>query len=409
MASVSSAQRDPSSGQPPASSRKASAALLFGLLAPVVCVGMFGLGYLLLSVEPIARLVGAGEIPPLSNATIVILVVWMLGVPALLPIGLGIAALLEIKRQPGLGGRKRAVAGIVLGVLSLGVNYFVSILCGLLVSGAGHGRRFRVLGGARTAPVVPGADWASGDRPRTEGLDQRTRGALAAAWLEDAQAEHASVAAFSRLSLELLAAGAPPRLLEQTHRAALDEVRHAQACFALASAYAGQDLAAGAFPEAVAPGRRAQPVDRDGWLGVLATDSLRDGCLGEGYAARAAAEALLGATDAAVREALGAIALEEARHAELGWEVLEWCLEQGAESVNRAVAGELETLALTVSESGWSSELSPGALKAHGRLDRETQRALRDQAVEAVRARAAAHPRLQAACQPPALSLASAA
>lgn len=61
--------------------------------------------------------------------------------------------------------------------------------------------------------------------------------------LADAQLEHASVAAFSSFSLSLLALGAPSRLLRSCAMATLDEIRHAELCFALASEYLGRALA----------------------------------------------------------------------------------------------------------------------------------------------------------------------
>jgi hypothetical protein len=76
-------------------------------------------------------------------------------------------------------------------------------------------------------------------------LSERDRETLAAMWSRDATMEHASVAAFARLSLELVALGAPLSLVEGAHDAARDEIAHARTCFAMASAYAGVPLEAG--------------------------------------------------------------------------------------------------------------------------------------------------------------------
>src|SRR5690606_32069497 len=51
---------------------------------------------------------------------------------------------------------------------------------------------------------------------------------LGAAWLEVARAEHASVASFQRLGLELLQLGAPLDLIRDAARAALDEIEHTE-------------------------------------------------------------------------------------------------------------------------------------------------------------------------------------
>ncbi len=171
---------------------------------------------------------------------------------------------------------------------------------------------------------------ASG-RPGCDGLTVEVRAALARAWAEDALREHASVASFSRFSLELLAVGAPAGLVEQAHRAALDEIRHAELCFALASGYAGEALAPGPFP--LGDGALATRS-----LAALAASTVKEGCIGETVAAVAAAEQLARATDPAVRAALEQIAADEARHAELAWRTVAWAVQTGGGEVRAAVA-----------------------------------------------------------------------
>jgi hypothetical protein len=83
-----------------------------------------------------------------------------------------------------------------------------------------------------------GDDWTFGEQPNAPELDARTRDALAALWWQDAQHEHASVPAFARISWLLAAAGAPADLMAWAHRAAIEEIAHARACFALAAGYA---------------------------------------------------------------------------------------------------------------------------------------------------------------------------
>ncbi len=82
------------------------------------------------------------------------------------------------------------------------------------------------------------------ERPRTaldvSGLALEEREALGAAWLRNALMEHASIAAFARFTLELLAVGAPADLIRDSNAAASDETRHAELCFALASEYLGE-------------------------------------------------------------------------------------------------------------------------------------------------------------------------
>jgi hypothetical protein len=51
--------------------------------------------------------------------------------------------------------------------------------------------------------------------------------------LETIKGEHASIATFSRLNLELLAAGAPHKLIEKSSQAVIDEIRHTRIFSAL--------------------------------------------------------------------------------------------------------------------------------------------------------------------------------
>lgn len=81
-----------------------------------------------------------------------------------------------------------------------------------------------------------------------------TEGARAAAWLRAGAGEHASVAAFARLSLQLMAHGAPMELLLAVHEAAADEVRHAALCWEMA-----RQLGAGEVVSAAHPGSTRAP------------------------------------------------------------------------------------------------------------------------------------------------------
>ena len=72
--------------------------------------------------------------------------------------------------------------------------------------------------------------------------DTVTRQKLGEYWLHNARMEHASIAAFARLSLELLSLGAPPDLLRQSASAQADEIHHAEICFSLASHYLGEGI-----------------------------------------------------------------------------------------------------------------------------------------------------------------------
>jgi hypothetical protein len=152
------------------------------------------------------------------------------------------------------------------------------------------------------------------------------RGVLAELWLADACAERASVPAFDRLAEDLAAAGAPEHLVASARRAALEEAGHAATCFAIASAYAGRELSASAHP--FAPPWALGVESRALRIRRLAVESLTDGCLEEGHAAKCARVAGAHARDPFLRRHLERITREEAGHAELAVAVVAWALEE---------------------------------------------------------------------------------
>jgi len=241
-----------------------------------------------------------------------------------------------------------------------------------------EGRPYLVENIARTADAVKIGEkrgWGEALAPNTENIDAAARAILAAEWTRDALLEHASVASFGRFALELLAAGAPADLVEAAHQAALDEVRHARLCFALASAYAGEPVAPGVFPF---EGR----VEIEANLASIAARAAKEGCIGETIAASIAAEQLASAEDPAVRQALEQIAADEARHAELAWRTVAWALRVGGAEVREAlemVFSRMECGAFTISEA-----VEDGSLSAHGRIGGEAMRQSASRAIEEV-------------------------
>jgi hypothetical protein len=134
-------------------------------------------------------------------------------------------------------------------------------------------------------------------------------------FVDAAQLEYSSVWAFLRLAAELAAVGAPHALILAALDAADDEVRHAAQC---AQAAGGVELAP--LPMALAQPRFARRSPHA--LAILAREAWLEGCLNE---AAAAEEARLTSGEAGANAAvLAAIAVDEARHAELSWRVLAW-------------------------------------------------------------------------------------
>lgn len=161
------------------------------------------------------------------------------------------------------------------------------------------------------------AFFCEGRRPeglRSDGTVAGKVPALGALFAKLAHLEAASVPAFERLAEELAAHGAPERLVRAARRSALEEVRHARRMEALALRHGA------GIPEVdVAPfGLRS--------LEALALENAVEGCVRETFGALLAGWQAQCAEDAAVREALGAIAPDELRHAELSWAIDAWAL-----------------------------------------------------------------------------------
>ena len=104
------------------------------------------------------------------------------------------------------------------------------------------GRPFLIEGSARLAPAVHSAGWGNADLCEVTCSSSVTRARLADEWTRVALMEHASIAAFARFTLQLLALGAPAHLVEGSNAAMIDETNHAKLAFGIASAYAGENM-----------------------------------------------------------------------------------------------------------------------------------------------------------------------
>jgi hypothetical protein len=236
--------------------------------------------------------------------------------------------------------------------------------------GACCGRPFAVDGETRSAGVVARADWLGAFSPIGSVAPSAEASALPAwlarriadEWLEDARMEHASIASFARFTLDLLSVGAPAALLARAQQAALDEVAHAEACFALAARYSG--TACGPAALHTSDCRPAASL-HDALLGAFT-----EGCVGETLAAAHAARALEQARDPHVRRALERIAEDEARHAELAWRFVAWGLPRCGGDTRKALRAALDR-ALATQPAPASERETPAAravLHAAGRL-----------------------------------------
>jgi len=161
-------------------------------------------------------------------------------------------------------------------------------------------------------------------------LASHAHASRAAAWARAGAGEHASVPAFARLTLQLLALGAPTDLLRGAQQAALDELGHAERCWALAERFGAAPISAGPFPF---PRDVAVNVS----LAELAAAAVREGCLAETLGAHVAAVAAEQAPEPEIRAELSLIAREEATHAVLSFRIVAWALREGGEAVATAV------------------------------------------------------------------------
>ena len=170
------------------------------------------------------------------------------------------------------------------------------------------------------APPVARDDWHSPTTPLLAPLNAEQRRKLAEVWLAEALEHHAAVGRYARLSLQMLALGAPPDLLMAAQHAAGDKVRHAQSCLGLASAYAGRPLGPGPLP---APAAEDTPQLQHAVIAAIA-----DGCVAETLRAMNAESALARCQDPAVRSVLATLAREQRRHAGLAWRFVRWAFSQ---------------------------------------------------------------------------------
>jgi hypothetical protein len=127
-----------------------------------------------------------------------------------------------------------------------------------------------------------------------------------------AHLEAASVHAFRSLARALRRHGAPARLIARAVTAARDEIRHARVTRALAAQHGARVARVAVTPSAVPS------------LEALALDNAREGCVRETFGALVAAWQARAAADSDVRAAMADIAVDEAAHAELAWDVDAW-------------------------------------------------------------------------------------
>jgi hypothetical protein len=222
------------------------------------------------------------------------------------------------------------------------------------------GRPFIVDGEVRTGGEGTAAGWKDDIELDVASLPATLRSEVAAAWLDAAEHEHASIVSFSHFMLDLMALGAPAHLIEATTRAIDDEVRHARACFAIASAYAGTELGPGPIDI------RGAESTGDAEKALVA--AIREGCIGETLAGVIAEWQAPRVKSETMRETLQTIADEEGDHALLAWQFAQWLIAERPEL--REVARRAFEEAAVELESPWATggDVADSALVEHGVL-----------------------------------------
>lgn len=226
------------------------------------------------------------------------------------------------------------------------------------------------------APVA-GAQWSTLLRSRAS--DERA----ALVWTERACLEWASVPAFCELAEQLAASGAPESLIGRARQAAADELRHAvisaQAVAALASAPVLALDPPTVSDRAVATGRAG--------LVRLAVESFLDGCLGEATAAVVAASEADLAGNVDLRRTQRTIACDEARHASLAWDIIDWTLAVHPEAAGAALTGLAASSAATATGARTATASQGPTLEGFGILDASRVTILADEQRARARAR----------------------
>lgn len=207
-----------------------------------------------------------------------------------------------------------------------------------------EGRPLRVDGTPTLADVTERDDWTMSLSLDVSALSMGQRLFLAKLWRASGQAEHASVAAFARVSLELMALGAPADLLTEVQLAMGDEIEHAKLCFGIASTLLGEGVGPAAFPQALAGGELC--------VETLLMGIVLDGCINETIAAALAFAESNCASSSSLHRGLAKLSADERRHAVLSWKLLRWLLDEKP---------ELRPLAKRFFDSGIAAQWTPEA------------------------------------------------
>lgn len=161
--------------------------------------------------------------------------------------------------------------------------------------------------------------------------------------------EQVSITAFLELAAQLEARGAPLELVVRCRAAARDERRHVELLVSLG---------------AVRPSAAPEPAAATTSLLEVALHNAVEGCVTETWAALRVRHQADHASDPSMRAALRRIAVDEARHAQLAWELHAWFVERLEPTAAREVeAARSQALARLESTASQQALLVPRTVR----------------------------------------------
>ena len=225
-----------------------------------------------------------------------------------------------------------------------------------------------VQGEARVAAVTSRAGWADPLSIEAAPLSTTERALVTDHYLAVALAEHASVAAFARFALQLLAVGAPAEFVDECTRAMGDETRHARFAFGVVQSLSGSPVAPAELvtTDAALLGEAAAPAGTADLLQQVVRLAIREGAIGESLASVELSLSAELASPPALAAGLRRLAEDEARHALLAFRFVTWALLQDA-SLGEVIDEELAR------PSPSNEDVAAPALEAWGILDTKTR------------------------------------
>lgn len=141
-------------------------------------------------------------------------------------------------------------------------------------------------------------------------------------WVDRAIGEHASIASFASFAIELMTNNAPPDLIADSLQAAMDEFRHAQTSFEMASFLLQKNVSPGHLP--------ATSLSFEQNLNHLAFGVAKEGCVDETVSALLLAAEIMMFDLYKIdkpfswKDKVTVIAKEEANHSALAWRTIYW-------------------------------------------------------------------------------------